>query len=93
MCSGHSGQELKCSEEEPGASAPRLRERTALAAAAPPAGSRGASESGGAGARSLAAPASRGRCPSSPGARGGLGNRERSATGAAATADLESREE
>lgn len=30
VCSGHSGQELKCSEEEPGASAPRLQERTAL---------------------------------------------------------------
>lgn len=44
MCSGHSGQELKCSEEEPGASAPRLQESTALAAAAPPARSRGASE-------------------------------------------------
>jgi hypothetical protein len=45
VCSGHSGQELKCSEEEPGASAPRLQERTALAtAAAPPASSRGASE-------------------------------------------------
>lgn len=37
VCSGHSGQELKCSEEEPCASAPRLRERRALAAAAPPA--------------------------------------------------------
>lgn len=46
VCSGHSGQELKCSKEEPGASAPRLQERTALAraAAAPPARSRGASE-------------------------------------------------
>lgn len=46
MCSGHSGQELKCSKEEPGASAPPLQERTALAAAAaaPPARSRGASE-------------------------------------------------
>lgn len=45
VCSGHSGQELKCSEEEPGASAPRLQERTALTvAAAPPAPSRGASE-------------------------------------------------
>lgn len=44
VCSGHSGQELKCSEEEPGASAPRLQERTAPAAAAPPARSRGASE-------------------------------------------------
>lgn len=46
VCSGHSGQELKCSKEEPGASEPRLQERTALAsaAAAPPARSRGASE-------------------------------------------------
>lgn len=46
VCSGHSGQELKCSKEEPGASAPPLQERTALAAAAaaPPARSRGASE-------------------------------------------------
>lgn len=43
VCSGHSGQELKCSEEEPGASAPRLQERTALATATPPAPSRGAS--------------------------------------------------
>ena len=46
VCSGHSGQELKCSQEGPRASAPRLRERTApaAAAAAPPARSRGASE-------------------------------------------------
>lgn len=43
VCSGHSGQELKCNEEEPGASAPRLLERKALATAAPPARSRGAS--------------------------------------------------
>lgn len=46
VCSGHSGQELKCSKEELGASAPPLQERTALAAAAaaPPAPSRRASE-------------------------------------------------
>lgn len=45
VCSGHRGQELKCSEEEPGASAPRLQERIALAAAAaPPSPSPGASE-------------------------------------------------
>lgn len=96
MCSGHSGQELKCSKEEPGASAPRLQERTALAsaAAAPPARSRGASERSSRCSEPSSASLARllpkfARGPKRP------GHQERSAAAATATAilDLESPEE
>ncbi|KAK2111426.1 hypothetical protein P7K49_011172 [Saguinus oedipus] len=94
VCSGHSGQELKCSEEELGASAPRLQERTALtAAAAPPAPSHGASERRSRCSEPSRASVARPLPKFAWGPKRGLpGNGGRSAAGVTATASSESPE-